>query len=111
MFRGYFSEGAAVGVPEVAFSLAVDGGLDADEASALVASDQFASEVRADERDAHEIGVEGVPFFLLDRRYALAGAQPAELLLRALDQAWRERPPAEPADDGASPVCGPDGCV
>lgn len=110
MFRAYFSEGAAIGLPDVALSLAVEAGLDPDDASALIASDQYTHEVRADQREAHALGVDGVPFFLFDRRYAVAGAQPAELLLQALERAWSERSSAEPADGAAGPACGPDGC-
>ncbi len=111
MFRGYFSEGAAIGVPDVALSLAVEAGLDADEASALIASDQFTREVRAEQREAHALGVDGVPFFLFDRRYAVAGAQPSELLLQALDRAFGERSIARPPDGATGPACGPEGCA
>jgi predicted DsbA family dithiol-disulfide isomerase len=110
LFRGYFSEGAAVGLPEVALSLAVDVGLDADEASAVVHSDQYSDEVRADQRQARELGVSGVPFFLLDRKYAVSGAQPAELLLSALRQTWQEQAGQQDAPEGG-PLCGPDGCA
>jgi predicted DsbA family dithiol-disulfide isomerase len=49
--------------------------------------------VRADEREAAELGISGVPFFVLDRRYGVSGAQPPDLLLQALEQAWREAHP------------------
>ena len=46
----------------------------------------------ADEgREAAELGATGVPFFVIDRRYGVAGAQPADTLLAALQQAWDER--------------------
>jgi predicted DsbA family dithiol-disulfide isomerase len=110
-FRGYFSEGAAVGTPEVALRLAGEAGLDTDEANAVVQTDQFADAVRQDQREARELGVDGVPFFLLGRRYAVAGAQPADLLLRALEQGWQELSlEGDPADEAAGPVCGPEGC-
>jgi predicted DsbA family dithiol-disulfide isomerase len=108
-FRGYFSEGAAIGEPEAVLALALDAGLDAEAASALIHTDQFADAVRADQREAREIGVDGVPFFLFGRRYALAGAQPPELLLRALEQTWQERE-AQAGEQTQGPVCGPDGC-
>ena len=46
--------------------------------------------MRADEHEAAELGITGVPFFVLGRRYAVSGAQPAELLLQALEQAWAD---------------------
>lgn len=109
MFRGYFSEGAAVGVPDVAAKLAIDAGLDADEVAGVLNSDQFEDAVRKDLREAREIGVDGVPFFLFGRRYAIGGAQPPELLLRALQQTWAELPQQLAVEEGAS--CGPDGCT
>jgi predicted DsbA family dithiol-disulfide isomerase len=46
--------------------------------------------VRGDEREAAAIGVTGVPFFVLNRRYAVSGAQPSEILLQALQRTWAE---------------------
>ncbi|MET0287107.1 MAG: DsbA family oxidoreductase [Polyangiales bacterium] len=108
MFRGYFSEGAAVGVPEVAAKLAIDAGLDPDEVAGVIQSDQFEDAVRKDLREAREIGVDGVPFFLFGRKYAVGGAQPPELLLKALQQTWSELPQRLDVEEGA--VCGPEGC-
>ena len=51
----------------------------------------FADGVRADEHEAGALGIHGVPFFVLDRRFGIEGAQPAELIVRALEQAWAER--------------------
>ena len=51
--------------------------------------------MRADEEQAYEYGVAGVPFFVLDGRFAIEGAQPPELLLRALERAWDERAAVE----------------
>jgi predicted DsbA family dithiol-disulfide isomerase len=107
MFRGYFCEGAAIGNPDSALRLAVEAGLDVDEVSAVVHSDQFSAEVRADQQRAREIGIDGVPFFVLGGRYAVAGAQPTELFLRALQQSWDEQPELVVCE---GEVCGPDGC-
>jgi len=53
--------------------------------------------VRADERAARELGITGVPFFVLGGRYAISGAQPADALAGALRRAWDEVGPAAPA--------------
>ncbi len=109
--RGYLSEGEAVGLPETVARLAVDAGLAADEVDLVLASDAYAEDVRADEALAGELQVSGVPFFVIDRRYGVAGAQPPAVLLQVLDQAWDERKPALtvlPGDDAGA--CGPDGC-
>jgi predicted DsbA family dithiol-disulfide isomerase len=65
--------------------------------------------LRADERAARALGISGVPFFLIGGRHGVAGAQPAEVLHRALDAAWEEL--ALAPTDAAGPLCGPDGCT
>ena len=113
-FRGYFTEGAAIGLPEEVERLAVDAGLDADEVAEVLESDAYAAEVRADEADAQRLGATGVPFFVFDGRYAVGGAQPPEVMLQVLERCWQERGPQvevlATGDGGDVGVCGPDGC-
>ena len=68
-------------------------GLDADDVQDMLTSTRFTEEVRADEREAQEIGVGGVPFFVFDRKYTVSGAQQSDHFLGALEQAWKERNP------------------
>lgn len=107
--RAYLGEGEAIGDPETLVRLAAEAGLDAEEVRATLAGDAYAKEVRADEAEAADVGIRGVPFFILGGRYAISGAQPAELLLRALNQAWNELA-AKPAPFEEGAACGPDGC-
>jgi len=118
-FRGYLVEGRSISDPDALRRLATDVGLPEDEVSAVLATDQYAREVRADEDEAHALGIHGVPFFVLANRYAIEGAQPVELMVSALERSWAELPArlhvVKPMDamvdslaDGA--VCGPDGC-
>lgn len=109
--RAYMSEGEKIGDPATLLRLATEAGLDHDEVSGLLSTDLYADEVRADEEEARQIGVDGVPFFLLGRRYAVPGAQPAELLLQALQKAWDELPDTSETLLAEGPVCGPDGCA
>ncbi|NKQ26523.1 DsbA family oxidoreductase [Streptomyces galbus] len=105
--RSLFTEG-----DERLVALAVEAGLDADAVRAVLADPAaYADEVRADEREAAELGAGGVPFFVLDRRYGVSGAQPAEVFAQALTQAWGERSPLTLLDQGDADVCGPDGCA
>lgn len=90
LFRAYLGEGARLGEREVLVALAADVGLDADAARAMLESDAHAADVRADERRARELGITGVPFFAIDERYGVSGAQPPEAILGALTQAWNE---------------------
>lgn len=105
--RSVFAEGE-----ERLVELAVTAGLDADDARKVLADPTaYADDVRADEREAAELGANGVPFFVLDRKYGISGAQPAEVFTQALTQAWGERPPLQLIEDNGAEACGPDGCA
>ncbi|MFI1283968.1 DsbA family oxidoreductase [Streptomyces sp. NPDC020858] len=107
-YRANFGEERSVFDPEVLVALAVEAGLDEAEARAVLADDSaYADQVRADEREAAELGANAVPFFVLDRRYGISGGQPAEVFTRALEQAWAGREVEEPA--AAAEACEPDG--
>jgi len=110
LLRGYLCEGAAIGDPAALLQLGREAGLDASEVEKLLAGDAYAADVRLDEREAQQIGVSGVPFFRIGARYGVSGAQPADLILRALERAWDELP--EPLEVlGTEPTsCGPQGC-
>jgi predicted DsbA family dithiol-disulfide isomerase len=98
LLRGYFSEGRRLTDADTLVELAADAGLDPEIARAVLADGSFGEEVRDDEREAAAIGITGVPFFVLNRRYAVSGAQPSDLLLQALERTWAETvEPAEPA--------------
>lgn len=109
LFRAYLTEGEAIGEPEVLVRLAAEAGLDAEEARSVLATDRYASEVREEEAAAGTIGIRGVPFFLFDGALAVSGAQPSEVILRALEQGWASATDRsdEPAPEAS---CGPDGC-
>ncbi len=91
LFAAYLSEGASLSDAETLVVLATDVGLDASEVRTVLASEQYTDAVRGDEAEAQAIGVTGVPFFVLDRRYGVSGAQSSAVLLSALQQAWDER--------------------
>ncbi|MFD8424351.1 DsbA family oxidoreductase [Streptomyces sp. NPDC059466] len=115
LYRANFAEERTVfGDDERLVELAVAAGLDADAARTVLADPQaYADAVRADEREAAELGANGVPFFVLDRKYGVSGAQPAEVFTQALTQAWGERPPLRLIQQGSTDAeaCGPDGCA
>lgn len=97
--RAYLSEGEAIGEHETLVRLGTDAGLDPSEVHAVLTSDAYADAVRTDERDASELGVTGVPLFLIDQRLAIPGAQPPAFMLQLLRRGWRERGPARDDDD------------
>ena len=90
LMNAYFSEREAIGDPDTLQRLAVEAGLPAEEVREVLEGERYGDAVRADERAATQIGVRGVPFFVLGRKYGVSGAQPAEVLLQALQQAWDE---------------------
>jgi predicted DsbA family dithiol-disulfide isomerase len=92
-FAAYFSEGRPIGSHDALRAVAVDAGLPAGEVDEVLASDAYADEVRADEQEARSLGVTGVPFFVIDRAFAVSGAQGVETLLEALERAWADSHP------------------
>ncbi|MGW1439655.1 DsbA family oxidoreductase [Streptomyces griseus] len=92
-YRANFAEERSVFDDAVLLALASEAGLDAEEARAVLADPEaYADDVRADEREAAELGANAVPFFVLDRRYGISGGQPSEVFVQALEQAWKDRP-------------------
>lgn len=90
LHRAYFTEQASVFDHAALADIAAGAGLDASEARAVLAGGEYARDVDADEAMARSLGVAGVPFFVFDRRYAVSGAQPPEVLGQALERAWAE---------------------
>jgi predicted DsbA family dithiol-disulfide isomerase len=87
LLRAHFGEGELLSDHATLARLAGEVGLDPEEAAAVLASDRFAAEVRADEEQAAEFGISGVPFFVADRRFAATGAQDPDVLLGMLQRA------------------------
>ncbi|MEU8833653.1 DsbA family oxidoreductase [Streptomyces sp. NBC_01707] len=92
-FRVNFADERSIYDRATLVSLAVEVGLDDAEVRQVLAdAEAYAEEVRADERQAAELGAGGVPFFVLDRQYGVSGLQSIELFSQALEQAWQNRP-------------------
>lgn len=93
LLRAYFTESADIGETETLTRLAGEVGLDAGAARAALESEDYAGDVRADERRAQMLGITGVPFFVIDEKYGVSGAQPAEVFAQALQEIWTESHP------------------
>jgi predicted DsbA family dithiol-disulfide isomerase len=91
LFRARFSEGRLVSDLETLVQLGTEVGLDGAEVRAMLAGDEFAAEVREDEATAHQLGISGVPMFVIDRAFGMSGAQPSGQLLALLEHAWEAR--------------------
>jgi len=84
-FKAYFTEGRDLNDAETLIELAVKAGLDSNEVKELIADENlFLKDVKADISEAQEIGVQGVPFFVFDRKYAVSGAQPVEAFVNTI---------------------------
>ena len=84
--RAHFTDGELLSDRDTLVRLAADVGVPAEEARVMLAGDRFAAEVRDDEQTAHAIGITAVPTFVVDRRVAVAGAQPADVLRELLQR-------------------------
>jgi predicted DsbA family dithiol-disulfide isomerase len=88
LYGAYFGEGRAVFEQADLAGLAESAGLDTDEAKQVLADGSYAEAVRADEDQARQLGISGVPFVVIDSRFGVSGAQPAQTFTAALDRAW-----------------------
>lgn len=108
LLKAYFEEGMKIGNTDVLVSLATEVGLEEAAVRDLLTNDQFAAEVLADIQQAREIGVQGVPFFVLNEKYAVSGAQPTSVFEQAIKQVAEEeglRPGLKMMGSGESGVC------
>ncbi len=87
IMQAYFSESLAIGDRAALAKLAAEFGIDESEVLAMLESDAYTSEVRADEASAVKYGISGVPFFVINEKVGISGAQPVETFAQALKQA------------------------
>ncbi|MGM0839535.1 MAG: DsbA family oxidoreductase [Bacillota bacterium] len=90
LLHAHFTLSKHIGDKETLVRLAEQAGLDAEESQAVLESDEFTQDVRADEEEARQIGVQGVPFFVINRKYAISGAQPSDVFLSSIQKVWEE---------------------
>ena len=107
LFRAHWSEGLNLDDVDVLVRLADEVGLDPEQARTALQERTWQRAVQDDLTVARSLGVQGVPFFVLDSRYAVSGAQPPEVLLAALRTAWAASAEGSEADDdGAEGAAG-----
>lgn len=111
LLSDHFEHGKDIGSTEYLTGLGRDLGIDADEVAVLFSSDKYADDVRFDFEEARALGISGVPFFVIDRKFGLSGAQPVETFSAALNRAWQENHPLVLANTAEGETCGPEGCA
>lgn len=113
LLDAHFVQNRNVGDPAVLTELALAVGLDGDRVAEVLSSTEYTDEVHADIAQAQAFGATGVPFFVIDQKYGVSGAQPTEVFAGALAQAWSESRPVLTSlgNEAAAEACGPDGCA
>ena len=117
LLSDHFEHGKDIGSRDYLTALGAQLGIEAAAVAELFTSDKYADDVRQDIAEARSLGISGVPFFVIDRKYGLSGAQPAATFSMALNQAWEDAHPlvmVSAGTDGTTAAdgeaCGPDGC-
>ncbi|CAM4124991.1 DsbA family oxidoreductase [Gillisia limnaea] len=90
LFEAHFTEGKNIDDRESLIQIAAGIGLDKKETEEVLDSEKFAYQVKQDEMEARNIGVQGVPFFVFNNKYAVSGAQAPESFLEVLEKSWKE---------------------
>ncbi|MEG9546405.1 DsbA family oxidoreductase [Mannheimia sp. HC-2023] len=90
LFKAYFTDNTILAKRTELIGLALEIGLERDEVAQLLTGDDFGHEVREDERVAHKYGIHSAPFFVIDEKLGVSGAQPPEVLLNAIKQALQK---------------------
>jgi predicted DsbA family dithiol-disulfide isomerase len=90
-FRAHFTEQRSLFEADSLVDLAVEAGLDREEARLVLAEEKYTAEIEADVQQALAYGANGVPFVVIDARYGVSGAQPRQTFAGALERAWTDR--------------------
>lgn len=109
LLRAYFTDSIHIGDHAALAELAEEVGLNREEAEKMLAGNEFAEEVRADEQLAQQYRITGVPFFLINKKYALNGAQPTEMFVQALQKIIAEEE-ITVLNENDGMICDDDGC-
>lgn len=114
LFKAYLTDGKDVNDNNTLLDLALAAGLPTAEIEEVLSSDRYVDEVRSDIAEANAIGVQGVPFFVFDNKYAVSGAQHVETFVKTLEKVWDEggfivKP--QLLNDSSGDSCGIEGCL
>jgi predicted DsbA family dithiol-disulfide isomerase len=111
LMKAYFIEGKNIADEKVLVKLASDVHLNEEEAIDVLRLDRYVKDVKQEFDDAKKLGVSGVPFFVLNRKYGVSGAQEEEYFLQVLEHLWQEEHPITPLKGGKTEMCTDEGCI
>jgi predicted DsbA family dithiol-disulfide isomerase len=107
LFSAYFTQGENIGDTDTLIAIGTQAGLNAAEIAEVLQNNTYADEVANDIHQARQIGVQGVPFFVFNNKYAVSGAQATETFTQVLNKVWAEEKPV--LLNGEGDFCTPDG--
>lgn len=110
LFKAYFTDAKNIDDKQTLIETGISIGLREDEIKQMLDSNAYTTEVRNDEKIASEIGINGVPFFAINNKYAVSGAQAPATFLSALQKAWKEYETEQPVEVLNGDTCSTDGC-
>ena len=112
LFHAFFTDAKNIADLDTLTQIGKDIGINEAEIKTAFTDEKYTAQVKHDIQEAQQIGVQGVPFFVLDRKYAVSGAQPPQAFTQSLEQAfseWREKNPLTKLDVTQGQSCTPDG--
>lgn len=112
LFLAFFTEGKNIADLTTLIQFGIEIGLEEMELKTVFTDEKYASLVTHDIQEGQQIGVQGVPFFVLDRKYAVSGAQPAQAFLQTLEKSfseWRKSNPELKLEVTQGNSCTPEG--
>lgn len=110
LLRAYFTEGKHIGDHATLVQLAEEIGLDGSAVKEMLAGKEMSDAVYGDENQAQQYGIRSVPFFLINKKYSLTGAQPLETFVQAFKQVMQQDGPFTNLDRQSGATCDDDGC-
>lgn len=111
ILHAYYTESKHVGDHTTLTELAVEVGLNREAVAEMLASIDMSDSVRADEREANQYGIRSIPFFLINKKHSIIGAQSSEAIVEALQKIIKEDGPFTNVKAQEGTVCDEDGCV
>ncbi|MFE8700151.1 DsbA family oxidoreductase [Cytobacillus sp. FJAT-54145] len=110
LLHAFYTESKHIGDHSTLIELALEVGLDQKEVTSLLESDLMANEVRSDQQEASELGIRSIPFFLINRKYAITGAQSTDIFVQSLQQIIEQDGPFQSQEEVEGATCDDDGC-
>lgn len=110
ILHAHYTESKHIGNHETLIELAAEVGLNRDAVAEMLANNDMSTEVRQDERDANEYGIQSIPYFLINKKYAITGAQPTETFVQSINQIIEQDDLQTNMDEQVGAVCDEDGC-